>query len=398
MNDAVIAGAVAGAVAGAICSIAIWLTSRAIPSRGARWQARSTRVDRADASTAAAQHREFGPNLPPPGPFTGGHRPFDRFNDRAKRVIALAQDEAIRFNHNYIGTEHLLLGLVRESEGVAGRVLERFGVELSKVRTAVEFIVGRGDSVTSPSEITLSPRTKRVLELAAHEATQMNHSHVGTEHLLLGLLIEGQGMASGVIESLGIRLESLRQAVLMEIVNGGAVPQQQTLIPNAPVGARAQGGPFDRFNDRAKRTLALAQDEAIRFHHNYMGVEHLLLGLIREGEGVAAQVLASLGADITRVRAGVEKIIGSGESTTSPSEITLTPRLKKVIELAIDESRLLGHSHIGTEHLLLGIAREGGSIATSVLAGLGIAPESIHAAVIRTLGAQQPPSDQPPTA
>ena len=89
--------------------------------------------------------------------------PFDRFNDRAKRVLALAQDEAIRFNHNYIGTEHLLLGLVREGEGVAARVLDSLGVELSKVRTAVEFIIGRGDSTTSPSEITLSPRTKKVI-------------------------------------------------------------------------------------------------------------------------------------------------------------------------------------------------------------------------------------------
>src|SRR5690348_5823917 len=107
--------------------------------------------------------------------------PFDRFNDRAKRVLALAQDEAIRFNHNYIGTEHLLLGLVREGEGVAARVLDSLGVELSKVRTAVEFIIGRGDSTTSPSEITLSPRTRKVIELAIDEARKLGHSHVGTE-------------------------------------------------------------------------------------------------------------------------------------------------------------------------------------------------------------------------
>src|SRR5258706_326954 len=128
--------------------------------------------------------------------------PFDRFNDRAKRVLALAQDEAIRFNHNYIGTEHLLLGLVREGEGVAARVLDSLGVELSKVRTAVEFIIGRGDSTTSPSEITLSPRTKKVIELAIDEARKLGHSHVGTEHLLLGLVREGEGIASGVPESL----------------------------------------------------------------------------------------------------------------------------------------------------------------------------------------------------
>src|SRR5436309_541576 len=140
--------------------------------------------------------------------------PFDRFNDRAKRVLALAQDEAIRFNHNYIGTEHLLLGLVREGEGVAARVLDSLGVELSKVRTAVEFIIGRGDSTTSPSEITLSPRTKKVIELAIDEARTLGHSHVGTEHLLLGLVREGEGIASGVLESLGVSLEKVRHQVI----------------------------------------------------------------------------------------------------------------------------------------------------------------------------------------
>jgi len=129
-------------------------------------------------------------------------------------VLALAQDEAIRFNHNYIGTEHLLLGLVREGEGVAARVLDSLGVELSKVRTAVEFIIGRGDSTTSPSEITLSPRTKKVIELAIDEARKLGHSHVGTEHLLLGLVREGEGIASGVLESLGVSLEKVRHQVI----------------------------------------------------------------------------------------------------------------------------------------------------------------------------------------
>src|SRR5213594_3006677 len=140
--------------------------------------------------------------------------PFDRFNDRAKRVLALAQDEAIRFNHNYIGTEHLLLGLVREGEGVAARALDAMGIELSKVRRAVEFIIGRGDSTTSPSEITLSPRTKKVIELAIDEARKLGHSHVGTEHLLLGLVREGEGIVSGVLESLGVSLEKVRHQVI----------------------------------------------------------------------------------------------------------------------------------------------------------------------------------------
>jgi ATP-dependent Clp protease ATP-binding subunit ClpC len=160
--------------------------------------------------------------------------PFDRFNDRAKRVLALAQDEAIRFNHNYIGTEHLLLGLVREGEGVAARVLDSLGVELSKVRTAVEFIIGRGDSTTSPSEITLSPRTKKVIELAIDEARKLGHSHVGTEHLLLGLVREGEGIASGVLESLGVSLEKVRHQVI------ATLGQQQ---PHAAEAAAAGGKP-----------------------------------------------------------------------------------------------------------------------------------------------------------
>src|SRR6185503_15986399 len=143
--------------------------------------------------------------------------PFDRFNDRAKRVLALAQDEAIRFNHNYIGTEHLLLGLVREGEGVAARVLDSLGVELSKARSSVEFIIGRGDSTTAPSEITLSPRTKRVIELAIDEARKLGHSHVGTEHLLLGIVREGGSIGAGVLQDFGLALEKVREQVIATI-------------------------------------------------------------------------------------------------------------------------------------------------------------------------------------
>jgi diadenosine tetraphosphate (Ap4A) HIT family hydrolase len=148
--------------------------------------------------------------------------PFDRFNDRAKRVLALAQDEAIRFNHNYIGTEHLLLGLVREGEGVAAHVLDSLGVDLSKVRVSVEHIIGRGKSETSPSEITLSPRTKKVIELAIDEAKKLGHSHVGTEHLLLGLVREGEGIASNVLASLGVSLEKVRHQVIATLGGGTA--------------------------------------------------------------------------------------------------------------------------------------------------------------------------------
>src|SRR5215217_5572191 len=134
---------------------------------------------------------------------------FDKFTERARKVLQLAQEEAQRFNHNYIGTEHLLLGLVREGEGVAAKVLANLGVELNKVRSAVEFIIGRGDR-TVLGEIGLTPRAKKVIELAVDEARRLTHSYIGTEHLLLGLVREGEGIAAGVLESLGVNLERVR--------------------------------------------------------------------------------------------------------------------------------------------------------------------------------------------
>ena len=134
---------------------------------------------------------------------------FEKFSERARRVLSLAQEEAQRFNHNYIGTEHILLGLVRETDGVAARVLSNLGIELSKIRSAVEFIIGRGGR-PSPGDIGLTPRAKKVIELAVDEARRLNHHYIGTEHLLIGLMREGEGVAAGVMESLGVSLDKIR--------------------------------------------------------------------------------------------------------------------------------------------------------------------------------------------
>ncbi|HYH12652.1 MAG TPA: ATP-dependent Clp protease ATP-binding subunit, partial [Thermomicrobiales bacterium] len=161
---------------------------------------------------------------------------FDKFTDRARKVLTLAQEEAQRFNHNYIGTEHLLLGLVREGDGVAAKVLNNMGVQLPKVRSAVEFIIGRGEGMIM-GEIGLTPRAKKVIELSVDEARRLNHHYIGTEHLLLGLVREGEGIAAGVLESLGVNLEKVRSEV-MQVVSqstsgSGQQPgsKQQTKTP-----------------------------------------------------------------------------------------------------------------------------------------------------------------------
>src|SRR6476659_6451759 len=152
---------------------------------------------------------------------------FDKFTERARKVLQLAQEEAQRFNHNYIGTEHLLLGLVREGDGVAARVLNNMGVQLPKVRSAVEFIIGRGESVIM-GEIGLTPRAKKVIELAVDEARRLNHHYIGTEHLLLGLVREGEGIAAGVLESLGVNLEKVRAQVMQVVSQSSTQAQTKT--------------------------------------------------------------------------------------------------------------------------------------------------------------------------
>ena len=138
---------------------------------------------------------------------------FERFTDRARRVVVLAQEEARMLNHNYIGTEHILLGLIHEGEGVAAKALESLGISLEAVRQKVEEIIGHGQQ--SPSgHIPFTPRAKKVLELSLREALQINHSYIGTEHILLGLIREGEGVAAQVLVKLGADLNRVRNQVL----------------------------------------------------------------------------------------------------------------------------------------------------------------------------------------
>src|SRR6266700_224587 len=138
---------------------------------------------------------------------------FERFTDRARRVVVLAQEEARLLNHNYIGTEHLLLGLIHEGEGVAAKALESMNISLEAVRSQVEEIIGQGGS--SPSgHIPFTPRAKKVLELSLREALQLGHNYIGTEHILLGLIREGEGVAAQVLQKLGADLNRVRQTVI----------------------------------------------------------------------------------------------------------------------------------------------------------------------------------------
>lgn len=318
---------------------------------------------------------------------------FDKFTKPARKVLSLAHEEALRFQHNYIGTEHLLLGLLREGDGIAAKVLNGLGVELDKARKAIVLIIGQGDRIVL-GEIGLTPRTKKVIELAVDEARCLNHDSIGTEHLLLGLLQEGQGIAIGILKSLGVNLEKVRIQMLLALSpQDAATPsaegnsglthsEEEKKQVNDMLEYRDERGRFGKFTKQARKVLTYAQEEAQRFQSHFIGTEHLLLGLLREPEDIAVKVLANLGVELKQVRSAVEFII-SQEARIVLSEICLTSRAKKAIELAIDEARHLNHDFIGTEHLLLGLIREGEGIVAGVLESLGVNLEKVRTQTIR---------------
>ncbi len=172
--------------------------------------------------------------------FESKRNPFEHFTQRARTVLDLAQSEAKRYNHNYIGTEHLLLGLVGEGEGVAARALMNLGIELTKVRSAVEFVIGRGGRQVT-GEIGLTPRARKVIELAVDEARRLGAHYIGTEHLLLGLVREGDGIAAKVMTQLGVTLDLARKEVISMLTQAGFTARESLGPPAASAPDESSG-------------------------------------------------------------------------------------------------------------------------------------------------------------
>ncbi len=206
------------------------------------------------------------------------------FTPRALQVLALARMEADRFNHNFIGTEHLLLGLLKLGQGTAVNVLRKRGLDFEMVRADIEQQVGTGPDQKVTGPIPYTPRVKKILALAGQEARALNHTYIGTEHLLLGILREGDGVAAKVLRNLAVDLEQTRWEILQELS-----PTREA-APSLP---RA---------DCTFRILALALEEARGLNHAEIGPEHFLLGLLRDGNNLGARALQNLGVDLGRMR------------------------------------------------------------------------------------------------
>jgi len=218
--------------------------------------------------------------------------------------VVLAQEEARLLNHNYIGTEHILLGLIHEGEGVAAKALEQLGISLEAVRTQVEEIIGQGGS--SPSgHIPFTPRAKKVLELSLREALQLGHNYIGTEHILLGLIREGEGVAAQVLVKLGADLSAIREAVIHQI-SGYRGPQ---------------GMRMNRQRPRETPAAAKAAVEARRLAGSgAVGSQHYLLALLQEEDSMAAKALVGLGVSRDVVEAKLAELEPAGTSDETPED------------------------------------------------------------------------------
>lgn len=263
---------------------------------------------------------------------------FEKFSERARRVLTLAQEEAQRFNHNNIGPEHILLGIVGEPDGVAAKVLVNMGISLNKVRSAVEFIIGHGEA-TSRGEVGLSPGAKRVIELAIDEARYIGHNYIGTEHLLLGLLREGEGIAARVLDSLGVTLEKVRTEITKVQEQGVSRPKASRTPSRTPaldqlgidLTASARSGKLDPVIGRSKEIERIIQILSRRTKNN-----PALIGEPGVGKTAIVELLAHriVSGDVPETLEGKRLItldIGSLVAGTKYRG-EFEERLKKVIE------------------------------------------------------------------
>jgi len=240
---------------------------------------------------------------------------FERFTDRARHVVVIAQDSARALDHNYIGTEHLLLGLLREENGIAGIVLANLGLTVDAARADIEAATKRKGKHAPKGHIPFTPRAKKVLELGLREALQLGHNYIGTEHILLGLMREGEGLGAEILRKHNLDASAVRARILDEIpVSEGPEGRRlrRWLRPRAASSRPAfrTTSAIDTSLEEARR---LAGDAAVGSHH-------LLLATLNDASSAAAKALTNLGVDLDRAREALRNVEVAGTSDELPEE------------------------------------------------------------------------------
>jgi ATP-dependent Clp protease ATP-binding subunit ClpA len=289
---------------------------------------------------------------------------FERFTDRARATVVLAQEEARLLRHDYIGTEHVLLGLIHEGEGLAAQALRALNISLDSVREQVTEIIGEGEGARK-GHIPFTPRAKKVLELSLREALSLKHNYIGTEHILLGLIREGEGVAAQVLVNLGADLDRVRQEVLHQLARHGEPPVAETEVVSR------------------QRTPAAAQVVAAAERlagGSPMGSHHLLEALIRSEDSAAAKVFTSLGIDPDTLAVAIDEVGIDGTSDLTEEEAAAR---RMEIRVAEDEVTITLRDQAALELGRAVTEQLGGPIRGDDPAAGGLV--SLHQAVIRSL-------------
>ena len=287
--------------------------------------------------------------------------------------MALARKEAQRFNHDFIGTEHVLLALIGENDCAGVAVLESLGADLGGIRTALEEMVEPGSPPATLGQLPFTPRVKQALERAMEEARKLRHDHVGTQHVLLGLLRVEDGLASEALLAAGLKLEELRSQIRKlgaPEASGEPEPPGETEPGDAPPSHPA---------------LDLAAAEAERLGHGFVGTGHLLLALLRE-EGPAAEILEALGITIERLEPQAQKLLQFDLAAAAGKDLPLLPLAARALLRSKHEAKTLRSKEVRTEHLLLGLLGEPDGAASRILRDLGIDLEEVRRRALRSSG------------
>jgi ATP-dependent Clp protease ATP-binding subunit ClpA len=272
---------------------------------------------------------------------------FERFTNRARHVVVLAQEEARQLQHNYIGTEHVLLGLLGEPGGVAFQALERFGITREGAREEVKALIGLGKQTPS-GHIPFTPRAKKTLELALREALQLNHGYIGTEHILLGLITEGKGVAAQIMRQHSADLLPIRMTVLDLVpawraetspARGPRWLRRRSGVDLGPAVEQGESARPDEPGERAELRTTPAADtslsEAARLAGSQpVGSHHLLLAAIGDPDTAAARTLTALGIDLVQAREALRTADVTGTSDEQPEE---AGRRQMVIRVTEDQ-------------------------------------------------------------
>ena len=342
--------------------------------------------------------------------------------------MQLANQEAQRFNHEYIGAEHILMGLVKEGNGVAANVLHNLDIDMRRLRTDIEKQIVSGPDIITMGKLPHSPRAKRVMEAAKKEQQELNHNFLGTEHLILGLLSSKEGIAKTALDRQSIEINAVRREIL-SILGNGLENLASNEEPNDGLQRKKSSGkelsrrekvalnkarkerlkslkrkkklrgsknpdkPYGDFSDRALKALKLANQEAQRFNHEYIGTEHLLLGLLKEGTG-ASTALRSLKVDLRSVRLEIEKLVQSGPEMITMGKLPKTPHAKQALEISSLISNEFDDEFVATEHILLALLTIEESVAAQVLQNLGLTLVEVHN---RTMTLVDSRSEEPET-